>query len=292
MIRSAAAGLLWILTTVLLAVAVPAAWAQINLVDQGGYAALAERAAADPDLQSAMATELTSSVGRISGAADSTAVSAIARAYTAGSAFPGQFGAANAFAHRWLFTGPGAGTDVDSQGRWIIDLAPMLSDVAFAQTLRDYNISVPTTVPVALTDTTPTVLRPGGLRTIGLWWPWATGAIGLLTAGSGLLMVLLAPRRGRALAALGVSAMLVAGTGWAAIEFAQRYVRSALDFASADLRTVAEVMVATAQDGMHQWLNVTLIAGVGLVVIGMIVSLLSGLAGPASGAGKKTPVRT
>ena len=37
-------------------------------------------------------------------------------------------------------------------------------------------------------------------------------------------------------------------------------------------------MVATAQDSMHQWLNVTLIVGGGLVIVGVIVSLLSGLA--------------
>ena len=37
--------LLWIVTTVLLAVAVPAAWAQQNVVDEDGYARLAQDAA-------------------------------------------------------------------------------------------------------------------------------------------------------------------------------------------------------------------------------------------------------
>ncbi len=37
--------LLWILTTVLLAVAIPSAWAQQHLVDEGGYAAFTQRAA-------------------------------------------------------------------------------------------------------------------------------------------------------------------------------------------------------------------------------------------------------
>ena len=73
------------------------------------------------------------------------------------------------------------------------------------------------------------------------------------------------------------------GTGWAAIEYGQRYLNHALNGTSGTVRTVADVMVATAQASMHQWLTVTLIAGGGLVVVGVIVSLLSGLSRPVSG---------
>lgn len=281
--RSTATVFLWLLTTMLFAVALPAAWAQVHLIDQNGYAALARAAAADPKLQSAMAAELTSQVGRLSAAADSTMVGPIARLYTASSAFPAQFGQANAFAHRWLFTGT-AGSGLDEQGRWVIDFAPMLSDVAFAQTLRDYNISVPTSVPIPLTDNVSPAVRPGALHEIGMWWPWATIGVGLLAAASALLMLLAAHSRGRALTALGVSALLVGAIGWAAIEFGQRYLNSALNETSGSVRTVADAMVATAQDSMHQWLDVALIAGGGLVLVGVIVSLLTGLARPVSGS--------
>lgn len=280
--RSVATVFMWLITTVLLAVAVPAAWVQLHLVDRAGYAALAQRAAGDPDLQSAMAGELTAQVGRLSPAADSTVVGPIARLYTASSSFPIQFGQANAFAHRWLFTDT-VGSGLDEQGRWVIDFAPMLSDTAFAQTLRDYNVAVPTAVPIPLTDTAPAGVRPGALRDVGMWWPWATIGVGVLAAASALLMLFVATSRGRALAALGVSALMVGGTGWAAIEFAQSYLNRALNGTSGAIRTVADAMVGTAQDSMHQWLNVTLIAGGGLVVVGVIVSLLTGLARPVSG---------
>ena len=36
-------------------------------------------------------------------------------------------------------------------------------------------------------------------------------------------------------------------------------------------------MVSTAQGSMHQWLNLTLVIGGGLVIVGVIVSLLSSL---------------
>ncbi len=280
--RTVAAVLMWFVTTALLAVAVPAVWAQQNLVDGAGYAALAQRAAADPELQSAMATELTTRVGLLGSGVDSTIVSRIAAAYTASAVFPGQFAIANGFAHRWLFTDT-VSSSVDPQGRWVIDLAPMLSDTAFSQTLRDYNITVGSAVPMPLTDSAPAELRPGALREVGMWAPWVSMGVAVLAAASALLTIYLARNRGRILAALGISALIVGAAGWAAIEFAQRQVRDALNQTSGNLRTVADVMVATVEDSMHQWLNVTLIVGGGLVIVGVIVGLLSSLANAGSG---------
>ena len=102
--------MLWLATTVALAVAVPAAWAQRNLVDENGYAVLAQKAAGDPALQSAMAGELTTRAmaliaehggGRYP--VDSSQVRDAAAAFTAGPSFPPLFAAANRAAHRWLF---------------------------------------------------------------------------------------------------------------------------------------------------------------------------------------------
>lgn len=280
--RLVATVLMWLVTTALLAVAVPTVWAQQNLVDGAGYAALAQKAAADPELQSAMATELTTRVGLLGSGVDSTIVSRIAAAYTASTVFPGQFAIANGFAHRWLFTDTVA-SSVDPQGRWVIDLAPMLSDTAFSQTLRDYNITVGSAVPMPLTDSAPAALRPGALREVGVWAPWVSMGVAVLAAASALLTIYLARNRGRILAALGISALIVGAAGWAAIEFAQRRVRDALNQTSGNLRVVADVMVATVEDSMHQWLNVTLIVGGGLVIVGVIVGLLSSLASTGSG---------
>jgi hypothetical protein len=276
--RSAATALMWLITTVLLAAALPAMWVQTNLVDRAGYASLAQRAAGDPQLQSAIATELTAQVGRLSPIADSTLVSAIAKTYTASSSFPPQFAQANAFAHRWLFTDSVVGSGVDQQGRWVIDFAPMLSDAAFAQTLRDYSITVPTAWPIPFTDTAPAALRPGSLRSYGMWMPWVGWGLAALTAAAALLTLYVAARRGKTLAALGVSALLVGAAGWGAIEFGRRYTRAALDDnTSGNLRRVADGMVSTAQNSMHQWLNLTLVIGGGLVIVGVIVSLLASL---------------
>jgi len=276
-VRFGATLLMWLVTTLLLAIALPAAWIQQHLVDEDGYAALAQKAAADPGLQSAMASVLTTQVGRLGTSVNTGTVSLVAAAYTSSSTFPGQFAQANRFAHRWLFT-DSVRSNVDSQGRWVIDIAPMLSDAAFKETLSDYNITVPTSVPIPLTDNAPAMLRPGALRLVATYGPWVSVGLAVLTGLFALLTLFIARSRGKMLVGLGVSALLVGAAGWAAIEFGRRQLNRLLDNTSGDIRRIAEILVGTAQDSMHQWLNITLIVGGGLVIIGVIVSLLVSLA--------------
>ena len=275
--RFAATLLMWLVTTLLLAVALPAAWVQQHLVDADGYAALTQKAAADPGLQSAMASELTTQVARLGTSVNTGTVSLVAATYTSSSSFPGQFAQANRFAHRWLFT-DSIRSSVDGQGRWVIDIAPMLSDTAFKETLSDYNITVPTSVPIPLTDNAPSVLRPGALRPVAAYGPWVSVGLAVLTGVFALLTLFIARSRGKMLVALGVSALLVGAAGWAAIEFGRRRLNAVLDNSSGDIRRIAEVLVGTAQNSMHQWLNISLVVGGGLVIIGVIVSLLVSLA--------------
>jgi hypothetical protein len=268
---------MWLVTTLLLAVTLPAAWVQQHLVDADGYAVLAQKAAADPGLQSAMASELTTQVARLGTGVNTGTVSLVAATYTSSSAFPAQFAQANRFAHRWLFT-DSIPSSVDSQGRWVIDIAPMLSDAAFKETLRDYNIAVPNSVPIPLTDNAPSALRPGALRPFAAYGPWVSVGVAVVTGLFALLTLFVARSRGKMLVALGVSALLVGAAGWAAIEFGRRWLNVVLDNSSGDIRRIAEVLVGTAENSMHQWLNITLVVGGGLVIIGVIVSLLVSLA--------------
>ncbi|GAY14720.1 hypothetical protein [Mycobacterium sp. shizuoka-1] len=275
--RFAATLLMWLVTTILLAVALPLAWVQQNLVDADGYAALSQKAAADPGLQSAMASELTTQVARLGSGVNTGAVSLVAAAYTSSPSFPGQFAQANRFAHRWLFT-DSIRSSVDEQGRWVIDVAPMLSDTAFKETLSDYDITVPTSVPIPLTDNAPSVLRPGALRPAATYGPWVSIGVAVLAGLCAVFTLFVARSRGKMLVALGVSALLVGAAGWAAIEFGRRRLNAVLDNTSGDIRRIADVLVGTAADSMHQWLNITLVVGGGLVIIGVIVSLLVSLA--------------
>jgi hypothetical protein len=280
-VRFAVTLVLWLAATVALAVAVPAAWAQLNMVDEDGYAALAQKAAGDPALQSAAAAELTTRAMALIAAhgggmhqVDSSQVHDVAAAFTAGPSFPPLFANANRAAHRWLFS------EARSGDSWVIDVAPMLNDSSFQQILSTYNVKVPATLSVSLAESAPQSLRQGQLRRLAAWGPWVSIGAVALSGFFGLLTLAAARRRGKALTSLGVSALLVGAAGWAGIEVGGRYIDEALNGTTGDIRRIAEVMVSHAEASQHQWLNLTLIAGVVLVGFGVLVAILGSVLRP------------
>jgi hypothetical protein len=279
-VRFVATVFLWLVTTIALVVALPAMWAQRNVVDANGYASFASSAAKDPKLQQAMASELTTQIVRLGSNEgfdlNSDLVRGVTTAYTQNAGFPGQFAQANRIVHTWMFTDAirrQEGTD----DRWLIDVAPMLSDPSLKQTLGNLNLDVPATLTVPITVPETAGMRPGQLRQLSTWGPWVSIGATVLTGVLALLTLAAARSRGKALAALGVSALLVGAAGWAVLEVARSYVDHALDRTTGDIRQVADAMVNHAEGSMHQWLNLTLAAGGALVVFGVLVSMLGGL---------------
>ena len=277
--RLLASLLCWLLATVALTVAVPASWAQHNVVDRDGYSALAASAAKDPRVQQAMAEELTSQLVKLAASSgydvNENLLGGAARAYTRSSAFPGQFALANELVHRWVFTD--AVSQPDATGRWAIDLSPMLSDSSFQQTLGDFGIRAPSSLTIPLTENVPASVRPGQLRDAAKWGPWVSVGAAVLAGVLALLTLAAARQRGKALAALGVSGLIVGAAGWASIEVGRRYVNNALDTTTGEIRNLATAMVEHAIGSLHLWLNLTLATGGALVVLGTLASMLGGL---------------
>ncbi len=273
--RFAATVLLWMVTTVALAVAVPAVWAQLNVVNVDGYAALARKAASDPALQAAaaseLATEATALIAHHGYHVKPATVRTAAAAYTAGPSFPAQFAQANRLVHGWMFAGDEA---ADS---WVVDVAPMLRDASLAQLLSDFGVRIPATLTVPLTVSTPEALRPGRLQLLGRWNVWLSLAATLVAAGCAVLVLVTARKRGRAMTALGIAALVVAAGGWAAVEVARRRVDDALIDTGGDIRRIAEAMVDYAEHSLHHWLNLTWAGGGLLVVLGVVVAALGGM---------------
>ena len=278
--RFVATVFLWLVTTVALAAAVPAMWAQKNIVDANGYAAFTQSAAKDPRLQQAMASELTTQI--VSLASDKgydlnpDLVRGVTTAYTQNAGFPGQFAQANRIVHTWMFTDEirrQEGTD----DRWLIDIAPMLSDPSLRATLGNLNLGVPDTLTVPITVSDSSGMQPGQLRQLSRWGPWMSIGATVLTGVFALLTLAAARARGKALAALGISALLVGAAGWAGLEVGRRLIDQALNRTTGDIRQVADAMVGHAESSLHQWLNLTLAAGGALVALGVLVSMLGGL---------------
>jgi hypothetical protein len=278
-VRFVATLLLWLVTTVALAVAVPTAWVQHNVVDEDGYSALATSVAKDPGLQQAMASLLGAHLKElVSGTGYDVSADLLrgaAAGYTASSVFPGHFAEVNRLLHRWMFTDSARQTD--ASGRWEVDLSPILADTSFKQTLQNFGIRAPSTLEVPLTQNVSDGVRPGQLRQLSTWGPWVSVGATILTGVFALLTLAAARSRGKALAALGVSALLVGAAGWAGLEVAHRYINEGLNRTTGDTRQVADVMVNYAEGSLHHWLNLTLAAGGMLVVLGVLVSMLGGL---------------
>ncbi|MGO8772357.1 hypothetical protein [Mycobacterium sp.] len=283
--RFAATVVLWLAATVALVVAVPAAWTQLHVVDADGYAALAQRAAADPALQSAMASELTTRAMALVAApggarypVDSSQVHDAAVAFTAGRAFPPLFAQANRAVHGWLFDDPRSGRNA---GEWVVDVAPMLKDSAIAPLLSRHHVTVPATLTVPVTASMPSMsgsLRQGQLSRLSAWGPWVSIGAAALSGCCAVLTLVTARRRGKALSALGVSALLVGAVGWGGIEIGRKYVNDALNHTTGGIRDIAEVLIGRAEVGLHQWLNVTLLAGAALAGLGVVLAIMGGLA--------------
>jgi hypothetical protein len=277
-VRLAVTVLLWLFTTAALAIALPAAWVQTHLIDANGYTTMARQAASDPTLQSAVASELaTRALGLINQHGyhvDSTQVHDVAAGYTAGPDFPPQFADANRMVHSWMFTGAHAQTDGD---QWVIDLSDMLKDSAFAPMLASYNVRVPETVRVPVTVSPSKVLQPGELQPLATWGPWASIAAAALTGIGALLTLAAARSRGRALAGLGISALLVGAAGWVGIEVGRRRLNDALNHTTGDVRRIADAMVGQAESSLHHWLNLSLAVGGILVLLGVVTAMLGSL---------------
>lgn len=279
--RFAVTMLCWLVATVALAVAIPAAWTQCNVVDEAGSAAFAERAAGDPALQSAVAAELaTRAMALIAERGgrrypiDGSVVHDAAVAFTASPSFPSLFAQANRAAHTWLFSEPRSDGNGD---QWVVDVAPMLKDSSFQQLLTNHNVKVPATLNVPLTVSTPQPVRQGQLHRLAVWGPRVSIGAAAVSAVCGLLMLTVARGRGRALTSLGVSALLVGAAGWAAIEVGGQYINDALNRSTGDIRQIADVMVGHAAASWHQWLNLKLGAGAALVALGVLVAVLGSL---------------
>ncbi len=90
-------------------------------------------------------------------------------------------------------------------------------------------------------------LRPGQLRPLSTRYPWDSVCSTILTDLFALLTLAVARSRAKALAVLGVSALLVGGAGWAGLEVARRYVNDALNEMTGAIRQVADVMVSHAE---------------------------------------------
>lgn len=271
--------LLWLLSTAALAITVTAAWAQVKVVDENGYVALVAPAADDPNVQRAIADELTTQIVSIAKQqgrrVTESSVADIVGPYTSGPQFRTDFESVNRTAHQWLFTNSGS-AQRDSQGRWQLELAPMIKNIV----PQGISIKAPDSVKVSLSDESFRGLTPGRLTPVsrfGAIAVWVAAGVTFILVG---LTQLAVRNRSKGVAALGVSALIVGAAGWAGLEIGRARLDKPLGRLTTNVHQVADGLLNAAVGSAHTWLSLTMVAGGALILVGVAAAALGVLLRP------------
>lgn len=263
--RTAGSVAAWIVAVVAAIITVPALWIATHVADEQGYVDFTRTFVDDTELQKALAAQVSDDVGSAAGlpdAASAAVAQVVARFAAQLSDDPGFVDAwedSQRRTHRLTFD---RGAD-----RLTVDIGPIASFVVKkAGGGLPVPVDVPSTLKVPVYDSPdPEVLErvsdtPGQSR------------IGFVVVGvAALLCLLLARRRGLALAGLGVGALLVAGTlrvatGWAVPEVLDRTPAR-----TAFAREMRDLLVDRASDSLNAWLLVLALAGLAVTVAGLLL---------------------
>lgn len=207
--RAMLATLAWLVATLAVTVAIGAEWAASHVQDEDGFVALSSQLGEDPEVQdtaASLAGEAFADQPRVPAALHEPAATAMRRAVLALTASPDWDDAwreTTRRTHERLFADP-APTDVR------VDIAPVVA-VALDEVTDVLPLSLPSprSLPVVVSEDDPAPF----LRAVSRADSITTTSVAVAVV-AGLLAVLLARRRWRTVAELGLSLVIAAATWW------------------------------------------------------------------------------
>ena len=252
--------------------ALPSVWVQQRLVDPDGFVSTISPMADNEQVQDYLAQEIATQTAQQTGVSFTAGlIEPVARAYTHSAQFQSDFVDVVSQQHAWLFNEPAPGSDTSVMQ---LDITDMVNRV-LAQVKLNYTVPGPIKVPLA---NGANGLEAGRYHHVGQQITRIAYASVIIAVIAGLLALLIARRRGTVLAFLGLGVVLAAVFAWAiALYFTDRAKQevAAAQTSGRDATTV--IIDATGTDLQH----VALIAGavgVGVIVVGIIISAISGRA--------------
>lgn len=281
--RSAAAGVLVLVVTLLLPTALAARWVHDTVGDTDGYVAVADEVAADTAVQASLVEQLTT---RVVAQVPATGIAAVDDGVrdvveqTVGDAvrsdtFATVWAEANRVAHTTvlgLLTGDSTRVTLDDDGQVVLDLGGVADAVSArlvesglltAEQAPTFDTSVPLFESSALDDA-----RTGYevVSFVSTWAPWAAALV---------LVLALALAYSRGLVLLWTGLLSAAATGLVMLGVGVVAERATLELTSPTLSpalvgSVADVFAVSAQTSLRTGL---VISGV-LVVLGLVVLLV------------------
>ncbi len=269
-VRTFFTGLLTLTSMVAIVLALPSLWVKERLVDREGFVATVSAAARDQEVKDYLADQVASAAVEQTGRqAVGLIVAPVARAYTNTSQFEADFADIASQQHAWLFDPPPSSGDTSVME---LDITGMLNRV-IANTGLDLTVTGPILVPL---NQAGSGLEAGRYYQVGRQiTAMAYGSL-VVAVIAGAMALVIARRRGTVVVWLGIGLICSAVFAWAVgVFFADRAKQEVVAVEDAG-RTVAEVIVDGAVDDLHHLALIVAVAGVGVVVAGVVTRVLVG----------------
>jgi hypothetical protein len=279
-LRSFVSALAVILGLLLSAIAVPAIWVDRNIVQEDGFAALAAPLGKDPTFQKRLATAAVASIdtaGTIPGPLSELVrpvLESAAASLTGLPGYPAAWEETLRKSHRLNFAAPGTlPPDADSATSVTLDVAPLVA-------LVTKQVSAKAGVPLEAPAQTLVNIGQSNQRQL-IERVAAYAPVGYsLAIGAGiafLLALLVARRRWKVLAGIGIGALALAGLWNLASSWASdAAVGTASGNEVADLFKREFVAASTA--GFGSWILAAAITGGALLAAGLVARIIGGRA--------------
>lgn len=272
-----------ILALLLIAVAVPAAWVDQNIVKEEGFVRIAGGLGNDPDFQSRLAA---AAVGTFESSVDlpgpiqSLAADALRNAATgmqSWSDYPAAWEETVRNSHRLNFGAPAQTEEAATTTALVLDIGPLVRLIRdhFAEATR-IRLDVPTESLVSLGEPSHRQLVERVAASAPLWWIAAAGA--LLAS---LLALVAARRRSLVLVFLGLGGLALAALWTAGADLAGGIVGN-LASANGVAELFKQEFLTAARTGFGQWTLIAAVVSGVVLVVGVIGSVVSGRRGSRS----------
>lgn len=267
--RTVLSALLTLVAMVSIVVAVPSLWVKERLVDTEGFVSMVEPLAEDQRVKDYLVDQITDQVTtRVAIPGATGVVEPLARAYTDTPQFRADFADVLGQQHGWLFDDPSQNPGDALQ----LDITGMVNRVIATSPVQA-TVPGPVTVPLSQGATG---FDAGRYYSVGTQITTIAYVSVVVAIAASVLALVVARRRGTVLAWLGVGGLLAAAGAWLSALVIARLAGDEIANAEGGGKTVAQLVIDTAQAELQQVAGITAIVGAVVLVVGVVLRLVAG----------------
>ncbi len=260
----------WLVAVLAGGVALTTGWVATHVTSEDGWVRLTETFATDPALEKALVEQVTdelasSKVPAILRPAVREGVAAAARRAVEDPGWSEAWRESQRRSHALVL-------HADDSDRLTVDIAPM-ADYVLDRVTGD--LPVPVDAPDRLLVRLDSDVEPSTFERIRQAPDVALAAV-VVTGLASSVVLLAARRRGRALVALGVGGLLVAGAGLVLGDVLLPNLTDRTSASTQLARSVTDLLAGRVADSLRGWVLVTGAASLGVALVGALATVVAG----------------